>query len=74
MPITVGRKPRRFTVDEVLSDEAGLPEKMELINGIIGPFDNQGKVTMLANWGVDEIIRLTGPEIWREALAASENK
>ena len=29
-----------------------------------------GKLTLLANWGADEIIRLTGPAIWREALAA----
>jgi hypothetical protein len=43
---------------------------MELWDGEIGPYSDAGKQTLLANWGADEIIRLTGPEIWREALAA----
>ena len=70
MPKTVERKPQKFTVDEFLSDDAGLPEKMELFNGVIGPFSDSGKLTLLANWGADKVIALTGPDIWREVLAA----
>ena len=69
MSKAVERKPQGFTVDEFLSDDADLPHKMELIDGVIGPFSDQGKLTLLANWGVDEVIRLTGPEVWRQALA-----
>lgn len=70
MPKTLTRAPQRLTVDEYFSEDAGLPEKIELWDGVIGPYSDAGKQTMLANWGADEIIRLTGPEIWREALAA----
>jgi hypothetical protein len=70
MPKQLTRAPQRFTVDEYFSEDAGLPEKMELWDGEIGPYSDAGKQTLLANWGADEIIRLTGPEIWREALAA----
>ena len=74
MPISVKRQPQPFTVDEYLSDDAGLPEKMELWEGMIGPFSDQGIRTMLANWGADKIIEVTGPEVWREALAAFDGK
>ena len=47
-----------------------LPERVEFAYGEIGPYSDEGKRTLLANWGADEVIRLTGPEIWREALAA----
>jgi hypothetical protein len=72
MPKTVGRRAKEFTADEFLSDDTDLPEKMELVDGIIGPFSDHAKIALLANWGADKIIALTGPEIWREALAASE--
>ena len=74
MPKTLTRAPQRFTVDEFLSEDADLPHKMELINGVIGPYSDAGKLTLLANWGADKIVALTGPEIWREALAALEKK
>lgn len=68
MSFKVERGPRCFTVDEFLSDDAGLPAKTELIDGVIGPFSRKAKLTLLANWGADAVIKLTGPEIWREAL------
>ena len=70
MPKQLTRAPQPLTVDEYFSEGAGLPEKIELWDGKVGPYSDDGKRTMLANWGADEIIRLTGPEIWREALAA----
>ena len=73
MPKAVKRKPQKITVDEFLYGDTGLPEKMELDGGMIGPFSDRGKLTLLANWGVDKVTRLTGPEIWREALAARDD-
>ena len=49
-----------------------MPEKTELVKGMIGLFSDEGMRTLLANWGVDKIIEVTGPGIWREALAAQE--
>ena len=74
MPKTVQRKPQKFTVDEVLSRDADLPEKMELIEGVIGPFSDTAKLTLLANWGADRVVKITGPQFWREAIAALEKK
>jgi hypothetical protein len=74
MPKTVGRRAKMFTVDEFLSDDTDLPEKMESHGGIIGPFSDSAKIALLANWGADRIIALTGPEIWREALAALDKR
>jgi hypothetical protein len=70
MPKMLLRPPQPATKAEFFSPEAGLPERVEFVNGVIGPYSDAGKMTMLANWGADEIIRLTGPEIWRAALAA----
>ena len=64
----IGREPQEYTVEEYF--EADLPRKMELIDGVIGPFEDTAKLALLSNWGADEIIRLTGPEIWRDALTA----
>jgi hypothetical protein len=72
MPKTLQRKPQRFTVDEYFSEDADLPEKMELIDGVIGPFSDKAKLALLANWGADKVVRLTGPDIWREVLRARE--
>ena len=74
MPKTLTRKPQKFTVDEYFSPDTDLPEKMELHNGTIGPFSDKAKLAMLANWGADRIVKLTGPGIWREAIAAAEKK
>lgn len=62
-------EPQPVTADEFLSDGSGLPEKIELVQGVIGPYSDAGKLTLLANWGADDVMRLTGPEIWRAALA-----
>jgi hypothetical protein len=70
MPKTVGRRAKKFTVDEYLSDDTDLPRKIELWDGVIGPFSDNAKIALLANWGADRIIVLTGPAVWREALAA----
>lgn len=67
---TIRREPQPIDVDEYFSEDADLPEKLELVDGMVGPFSDAGKRTMLANWGADEIIRLTGPDVWRAALAA----
>ncbi len=69
MPKQIRREMQLFTAAEFLSEDAGLPEKVELVDGEIGPYSDTGKLTLLANWGADEIIRLTGPEIWHDALA-----
>jgi hypothetical protein len=74
MPKTVRRKPQTCTADQFLSEDTGLPHKLELVDGEIGPFPDAGKLTLLASWGADEIVRLTGPEVWQEALAALQSK
>ena len=70
----VERQPQPVSAKEFLSDENGLPEKMELVRGQIGPFTDQGIVTLIANWGADRVIAATGPDIWREALVAGDKK
>ncbi|MEQ1695950.1 MAG: hypothetical protein ABL901_08935 [Hyphomicrobiaceae bacterium] len=70
MPKQLHRARQAFTVKAFLSGEADLPEKVELVNGEIGPYSDAAKLSLLANWGADEIIRLTGPQIWHDALAA----
>ena len=72
MPKSVRREPQKFTVDEFLRGETGLPEKIELERGIIGPYSDDGIRTLLANWGADKVVAVTGPEIWRAALKAFE--
>ena len=70
----VRREPQAATTAEFLSDSSGLPEKIELVKGVIGPYSNAGKLTLLANWGADDVVRLTGAQIWREALAPPTTK
>ena len=72
MSKSVKRQPQKFSADEFLRGDLGLPEKTELVKGMIGLFSDEGMRTLLANWGVDKIIEVTGPGIWREALAAQE--
>jgi hypothetical protein len=74
MPKPLTRQPRKFTVDEYFSDDTDLPEKMELHDGVIGPFSDKAKLALLANWGADKIVALTGPAIWREAIEALEKR
>ncbi len=72
MPKFLKREPQPFTVDDYFAADNGLPEKIELWDGMIGPYGDAGVQTMLANWGADRVVAVTGPEVWREALAAYE--
>ena len=65
------RASQPLTKDEFFSDENGLPEKIEWVRGMVGPFSDEGIRTLVANWGADRVIAATGPEIWREALKAA---
>jgi hypothetical protein len=67
------RRPQSVTKAAFLSPESGLPEKIEYVRGEIGPFDDRGIATLLANWGADRVIAVTGPEVWREALSAHDD-
>ncbi len=70
MPKTLSRAPQQFTVDEYFSPATDLPMKFELVDGEIGPFSDAAKLALLANWGSDKIVSLTGPDIWLETIAA----
>lgn len=70
MPEQMRREPQPVTKAEFVSDEAGLLNRMEWVRGEVGPFSDAGKRALLTNWGADQIIRITGPDVWREALAA----
>lgn len=74
MPKILQRRAQKFTVDEFLSDDVDLPRKMELIDGVFGPFSDKAKLALLTNWGADKIVKLTGPEIWREVLVSGDSK
>ncbi len=63
MPKSVKREPQPCTIDDCLAQDNGLPEKIELWDGMIGPYEDAGLQTLLANWGVDRVIAVTGPEI-----------
>ena len=73
MPKSVKRAPQPLTVDEFFAEDTGLPEKIEMCDGMIGPYSDAGLQTMVANWGADRIIAVTGPEVWREALRAYDD-
>jgi hypothetical protein len=64
------RRSQKFTITEYFSDEVDLPSKIELIDGVIGPFSDDAKLALLRNWGADTVIRLTGPDIWLKTIAA----
>lgn len=68
----IAAKPRLFTVDEYFA--ADLPEKMELIDGEIGPFSDEAVRALLANWGTDRIVKVTGADVWREAIKRAGKK
>ncbi|MDX2290304.1 MAG: hypothetical protein NW217_15985 [Hyphomicrobiaceae bacterium] len=70
MPKQAGPELQRFAAAEYCSEDAGRPEKLDLWDGVIGPYSDAGNLSLFANWGADEIVRLTGPDIWRETLAA----
>jgi hypothetical protein len=39
---------------------AEIPHRLEFVRGVIGPFPDAARLVLLANWGADDIIRLTG--------------
>jgi hypothetical protein len=72
MAMTVQREAQPVAKDDFLTGSGGLPERVEFVQGVVGPYTDTGKLTLLANWGADEVLRLTGPEVWRAALAAHD--
>jgi hypothetical protein len=62
------RRPRKFTVDEYFASD--LPEKVELIDGEIGPYSDDARYALLSNWGTDAIIDLIGADAWQSAIDA----
>lgn len=74
MDIKFSHKALEFTVDEYLSDDVDLPHKLELVDGVIGPFSDRAKRALLANWGTDKVLKLTGADVWREAIESIDRK
>jgi hypothetical protein len=74
VPRTVEREPQSVSKADFLTEAGGLPRPVEFVCGVVGPYSDTGKQTLLSNWGADDIMRLTGPEVWRAALAAYEAK
>lgn len=68
------REPQEITKEEFLTEAGSLPRPVEFVRGVVGPYSDTGKLTLLSNWGADEIMRLTGPEVWRVALAGHDMK
>jgi hypothetical protein len=74
MPRAVQREAQSLSKQEFYAHVEDLPGRVEFVRGVIGPYSDTAKLVLLANWGVDDIIRLTGPEVWQEALAARSSK
>jgi hypothetical protein len=74
MSFKVRREAHKFTKADYFTALPSLPERVEFAYGEIGPYSDEGKRTLLANWGADEVIRLTGPDVWQQALAALARK
>jgi hypothetical protein len=70
MPRTVRREPQLVTKEDFLTGMTDHPARIEFVRGVIGPYSDAGKLALLANWGADDVLRITGPDVWRDALAA----
>ncbi len=72
-PWEIRRQGRAWTRDEWEARRDSTPEKIELIGGKLFWTDDD-RLTMLAllleNVGIDQVVRIGNPEIWREAIAA----
>ena len=68
--VDVAREPLSFTKDEFLRARAMLPERLEFVRGDIGPFSDEAVRMLIANWGADRIVAITGSEVWRQAAEA----
>jgi hypothetical protein len=73
VPWNIQRHGRAWTRDEWEARREVTPEKIELIRGKLF-WTDEDRLTMLAllleNVGVDRVIRLGSPDVWREAIAA----
>jgi hypothetical protein len=72
-PWDIRRQGRAGTRDEWEARRDSTPEKIELIGGKLF-WTDEDRLAMLAllleTVGVDQVVRLGNPEIWREAIAA----
>jgi hypothetical protein len=72
-PWDIRRQGRPWTRCEWEARRDSTPEKIELIGGKLF-WTDEDRLAMLAllleNVGVDQVVRLGNPEIWREAIAA----
>ena len=72
-PWEIRRQGRAWTRDEWEARRDSTPEKIELIGGKLF-WTDEDRLTMLAllleNVGIDQVVRIGNPEIWREAIAA----
>ena len=72
----IGRKPRAWR-DEALRRWELTPEKMEMVKGKLFYNDEQRLLMigmLIENVGVDAVVRLGDPKVWREAVAALPDK
>jgi hypothetical protein len=73
----IQREGRAWTGEELRTKPYLGPDKMELIEGKLFWDDEQRLFVvamMLENLGVDKVIRLGDPKVWREALDALEQE
>lgn len=73
----IQREGRAWTGEERRTKPYLAPDKMELIEGKLFWNDEQRLFVvalLLENLGVDKVIRLGDPKVWREALHALEEE
>ena len=68
------REPQAISKSEFLDEQLGLNGRFEWVRGVVGPMPDQTKLALLVNWGVEDIVRITGPDIWRDFLAELNTK
>jgi len=72
-PWEIRRQGRAWARDEWEARRDSTPEKIELIGGKLF-WTDEDRLTMLAllleNVGIDQVVTIGNPEIWREAIAA----
>ena len=72
----IRREGRSWTAEEVETRYSLSPEKIELIQGKLF-WSEEERLTMigllLENVGVDKVVRLGDPQVWREAVSRLES-
>jgi hypothetical protein len=72
----IRREGRSWTAEEVEARYSLSPEKIELIQGKLF-WSEEERLTMigllLENVGVDKVVRLGDPQVWREAVSCLES-